>query len=126
MIDKKRVKIELRTLAEICQELTWDLNEGWIEMHGLTFPPGWNPRIGALRFELPDTYPGNQPNAYLPAKMRYRGRRPHIMLRSGPPGWSKFCLHRLDLDANFDTLVSLVRLIEKAVERPHSKTPTKN
>ncbi|QLG61945.1 hypothetical protein [Halorarum salinum] len=125
MIDKDRVKIELNALKPVCDEVRSDLNEGWVELHGITFPSGWRPRTGALRFELQDPYPGSQPKAFIPENMRYKGGRPHIMLRSGPPGWRKYCIHRLELDAGFDTLVSMTRLIEKSLLRPHSKNPVK-
>lgn len=125
MIDKHRVKVELWALKDICQEVRYDLTEGWIELHGIPFPRGWQPRNGALRLELPATYPGGQPKAFLPEDMRYQGSRPMIMLRSGPPGWRKHCIHRLDLDAEYDTLVSLTRLIETSLRQPNSNDPFK-
>lgn len=127
MIDKQRTKTEIRALADICQEITWDLDEGWIELHGIPYPRGWQPRTGAIRFELPDTYPVGQPDAYLPEDMQYKGSRPMIMLRRGPPRWRKHCIHDFadKLNPNYDTLVSMTRLIYRSLQQPNKHNPFK-
>lgn len=125
MINKQRVKIELQALAGICDDIRWDLDAGWIELHDLPFPPGWQPPTGAIRFELPETYPGGQPKAFLPEDMRYEGERPMIMLTSGPSGWQKHCIHRLELNPEYHTLVSMARLVETSLKQPNNADPLK-
>lgn len=124
MIDKRRVKIELRALADICQSISYDLDEGWVLLEGIPFPSGWEPRTGLIRYELPDPYPGSQPKAYLPENMRYQGSRPTIMLGSGPDGWSKHCIHDFsdELD-DFHTLVTMTRMIKTSLRQPNSNNP---
>ena len=124
MIDKQRVKIELRKLAETCQSISYDLDDGWVVLEGFPFPPGWEPRTGFIRYELPNQYPGGQPKAYLPENMRYQGSQPLIMLRSGPDGWSKHCIHDFsDEITNFHTLVTMTRMIKTSLRRPNSNDP---
>lgn len=66
--------------------MSYDLNEGHVTLEVVPFPQGWAPRTGAIVYDLPETYPQEQPDAYLPEQMRYKGSKPLIMLRSGPDG----------------------------------------
>lgn len=127
-MDKKRVLRESRALTDICQSVSYDLNEGHVALEMIPFPRGWAPRTGAIVYDLPDTYPQEQPDAYLPQQMRYNGSKPLIMLRSGPDGWAKHCIH--DFSDKWvperHTMVTMTRMIKKSLEHPNERDPWQN
>ena len=125
-MDKIRIKREIRALAEICPSVTWDLeDEGIVALEQWLFPPGWQPRTSAIVYDLPDTYPQEQPDAYIPEEMQYNGSRPLIMLRAGSDGWSKYCIH--DLSDNWvpehHSLITMTRMIKESLKHPNSQDP---
>lgn len=124
-MNETRVKREIRTLREVCPAVTDDLDQAFVALEMWPFPPGWQPRTGAIVYDLPDTYPQEQPIAYLPDEMRYNGTRPMIMLRAGPDGWSKHCIH--DLSDNWvperHSLITMTRMIKESLKYPNDQDP---
>ena len=126
-MDIKRVKQEIRALKAAFPSVVYDLDQGFVALEMFPFPPGWQPRTGAIVYNLPDSYPQRQPDAYLPEEMEYRSRRPMIMLDFGPEGWSKHCIHDLSDTWVPDqhSMITMTRLIEKSLEYPNSQDPWK-
>ena len=124
-MDKKRVEREIHTLKKVSPSVTPDLDEQFVALEMWPFPPGWEPRTGAIVYVLPDTYPQEQPTAYLPDEMRYNGSRPSIMLRAGPDGWSKYCIH--DLSDSWvperHSLITMTRMINESLKYPDDEDP---
>lgn len=119
MIYTDRIETELRELKKHC-DVDHDPGLSWVVVKQVDFPSGWNPGQGDILFKLPKTYPLVQPKVFMPDKMRYNGKRPHIMLR-GPPSWSRFCLHDFEFNPEYHTLITVLRMIKKSLEHPHGK-----
>jgi ubiquitin-protein ligase len=127
-IDKARVKTEIKILEEDGFSVQFDLDkENFVALEMLPFPRQWEPRRGALVFQLPDNYPLRQPDAYLPEFMQFKGERPMIMLDSGPNGWSKHCIHNLrdTWVPEYHTMVTMLRMIQQSLEYPNDSDPWK-
>ena len=124
-MNEERVNQEIHTLREVCPAVTDDPDQAFVALEMWPFPPGWQPRTGAIVYDLPDTYPQEQPIAYLPDEMRYNGTRPMIMLRAGPDGWSKLCIH--DLSDNWvperHSLITMTRMIKESLKYPNDQDP---
>lgn len=126
-MDRARVLNEIAPLADICESLEYDLDKGEVKLHGFEFPEGWTPSEGTIWFDLPETYPKSQPKVYIPERMRFKGGRPMTMLRQGPSGWSKYCIHELgDWEPKRHTLVTLTRMIVTSLNDPNTSNPVRN
>lgn len=128
MIDQRRLKTEIGPLEDKFPNVESDLDAGWIRLEGVAFPKGWNHRVSMILLEVDDPYPGSQPEAFIPEKMRYKGEIPENMLLSPfKPGWSKLCIHNLAdrFDPSYHTLVTMVRLVEVTLNYPNDENPFK-
>jgi hypothetical protein len=93
------------------------------------FPPGWAPKFGKLRYELPDTYPRDMPTVYVPGEMSFEDGSPTHLLSGisprGDPDWSKWCIedHNAGWDPASDTLVKLTTMMRASLASPYSDNP---
>lgn len=126
-MDKIRVMQEIRALEDVSPSITYDLDQGFVALEMWPFPRGWQPRTGAIVYDLPDTYPQGQPDAYIPDEMRFEGDRPRIMLRAGPPGWSKHCIHDLEDEwvPERHSMITMTRMIKESFKHPNDSDPWK-
>ena len=124
-IDKIRVKREINALRQINPRISYDLNQGIVALEAWLFPAGWNPDTGVVLFDLPNNYPQSQPDVYIPSDMRFKGRRPMIMLLADKPGWSKHCIHNLRgrWDPNYHGMVTMLRMVKESFRRPNQSNP---
>jgi hypothetical protein len=123
-MNRDRIRAELITLAEICAAVDYDLVDGTVLLQQYPLPDGWNAGTATIWFDLPPAYPTEQPDVYIPEDLRFRGKRPLIMMNRGPDGWSKYCIHKLhDWDPRRHTLVTLTRMIDTSLHNPNSNNP---
>jgi hypothetical protein len=118
---------EVDALEDVCPSVAHDLDQQFVALEMVPFPAGWHPDTGAIVYDLPDTYPQEQPDAYLPDNMRFEGERPLIMLRAGPPGWSKHCIHnfRDKWVPEYHSLLTMTRMIKESLKHPNESNPWK-
>jgi len=123
-LNESRLKIELESLQNICKTIHADFDRKWplIVLNGFEFPDGWDPSTAAIRYKLSPSYPQKQPKAYIPSKMRYHGEEPRTTLTK-KDGWTMYCIYQLPWDPDRHTLVTMTRIINQSLQRPHKKNP---
>lgn len=132
-LDKADALEEIFALEDACQSIQYDLNRGIVKLEHIPFPAGWKPRTGSILYDIPDNYRQEQPRAFMPARMSYRGTKPMIMLMSHKPpagfeesAWAEHCIHKMhDWDARRHTLVTMTRMIKDSLKKPNSNDPWK-
>lgn len=125
-IDEVRVLKEAEALNDVCNNAFYDRDEQFVALEGFPMPRGWDPSRTAIIFDLPETYPGGQPDVYFPKEQEYRGTSPMIKLdHRGPPGWSEHCINDMDdnLVPEFHSLVTFLRLINESFKKPNKRNP---
>lgn len=127
--NRSRVMTEIMNLADLCEgeyceAISYDLDDGTVALKNYQFPGGWQPATSHIVFDLPDTYPNQQPTVYLREELEYHGGRPRIKMATGPDGWSKYCIHRIrDWEPQRHTLATLIRMIDNSLHDPNSTNP---
>lgn len=100
-----------------------------VEVQSYPFPEGWEPRVGALRYDLPNNYPQSMPTVYVPTESRYRGSSPLHHRRHIHPedddGWAKWCIedHEATWQPAEDTLVKLTQMMRASLTYPNADNP---
>lgn len=127
-MDEARVEKEFEALAETFSSAALDLDEGVIVIQDFRWPDGWNRQVAPLIFDLPATYPAQQPAVYFQSDMRYRGERPKIMLKSKKPGFAKHCIRNFSDEwvPARHTVITIAEMVKKSLEHPNSSDPWKN
>lgn len=91
------------------------------------YPEGWSPRFGAIRYDLPSTYPRDMPLVYITRGMSHEDGKPeHLMRRIGPGDeWSKWCIENQNVGWNpeTDTLVKLTTMMRASLAAPNADNP---
>lgn len=88
-----------------------------------SFPKGWSPRVGCLRFELPEDYPRTKPTVSLPNKYEYDGA-PWIESRLRPPlapvneDWTEVNLRHFEWNPSKDDLCSFTSFVLNMLSEP--------
>ncbi|WP_222913417.1 hypothetical protein [Natrinema sp. SYSU A 869] len=124
-MNEDRIITEARALADLCPAVDFDLTTGEIMLYDFPLPTGWNQDRTRLWFQLPEEYPATQPDAYLPADLRYQDKKPYVLLFGrGPDDWAQHCIHELhDWEPRRHTLVTLTRMIATSLSQPNSSNP---
>lgn len=126
-MDRARVLNEVAALSDAGASVAYDLDVGGVWLAEFAFPAGWAPGAGAVRFDLPPSYPKTQPKVFIEERMRFHGGRPMTMHRTGPDGWSRYCIHDLsNWDPARHTLVTMIRLLTESLNDPTSANPVRN
>ncbi|SDN27925.1 hypothetical protein SAMN05192554_12430 [Haloarchaeobius iranensis] len=130
-----RVLADIAELASVLRErsntqLTYDVQDSsFVEIGHFRFPDGWQTtdgtRVGAIRFELPASYPNMPPSVAVPAGMRYQGQRTQAMqpTRAWPPeNWVAFEPDYGQWNPAADGLLTALAAIERRLRDPQPKT----
>ena len=96
------------------------------------FPEGWSPRFGAIRYDLPETYPRDMPTVYISSDLSHEDGKPkHLMTWLRPSDnkdqWSKWCIEEQNInwDPDTDTLVKLTVMMRTSLSAPNADNPIK-
>lgn len=123
-MNRDRIRRELAPLSETCAAVNYDSRAGTVILQQYPLPDGWNAETTTIWFDLPSTYPTEQPAVYIPEDLQFHGKRPMIMMNRGPDGWSEYCIHELhDWEPRRHTLVTLTRMIDTSLHNPNSNNP---
>lgn len=95
------------------------------------FPEGWSPRFGAIRYDLPETYPRDMPTVYVSSEMSHEDGKPRHLMRwispsdDGENKWSKWCIEEQNVnwDPNNDTLMKLTIMMRTSLTAPNADNP---
>lgn len=129
-----RVLADIAELASVLRErantqLTYDVQKSsTVEIGYFKFPEGWEmtdgTRVGAIRFELPASYPNMPPSVAIPAGMRYHGQQTHAMHpdRAWPPkDWIAFEPDYNQWKPAVDGLLTALADIERRLRDPQTE-----
>lgn len=92
------------------------------------FGPDWRPRTGDVMLVLRSSHPQKQPVVLVEDHMEYlRGPTKHWMSKLPAPrsipnhrDWKRWCIHELNWNPNRHTLISIMRLMDRAFRKPNS------
>lgn len=116
--NRARVHNEVRILSEEYR-VSFDLDAGEVTLKNVLLPEGWSPRhADRILIDLPDTYPSEIPELYVPSELSYEDSRPHILLSTTKQGYYRFCLHDIEWDPGRHGLASLLRLLMTSFRTP--------
>lgn len=112
----------LREILGLEQEfpLEYNLDEGWFEIE-IEFPPGWSPRQGVLRFELPKDYRKTAPAVYIPDSFEYEGYEgelPPCVWWDKKSDWLRLTLPEGDWDPETHTVRTWYRMALLLLKEP--------
>jgi hypothetical protein len=125
LIDRADLYNQIKALADICGKVDSDLDEGRVELQQIRYPAGWTPRFGTIIYRLPPTFDREQPRAFMPIEMEYRGSSPRIKLdHRGPDHLAEHCIREWKgWTPGQDTVVTFTRYIYQSLKHPNSANP---
>jgi len=124
-MDKGRVLEEIQRIQEK-YPVEYDLDDRWVLIHDVQYPEGWSSEEAGVLFKLSKNYPKSQPKAFIPERIQFSGKVTHRLTLSGPSGWHRWCIHRLNWEPKRHTLVTVLRLLLASLEDPAARNPFQN
>jgi hypothetical protein len=117
-MDQQRL---VREVNELQQDwpVKWSLDKQYVMITKYGYPQGWSPRTAPLFFSLPDVYPRQPPDVFLPPDMRYKGSTVIHQLSPNDDGWFKWCIEELDWKPRHHRLMTMVELMNRSLTKPY-------
>lgn len=102
-----------------------------VRIRQFRFPDPWDPPFGEVLYLLPETYPNDVPDVYIPTEMTYGdgGSPKHFLTFSSPSEdeseWGRWCIHKHETgwDPEEDSLLKLTRLLKASLNYPNADNP---
>lgn len=127
-MDEDRLRADLTALQNTslwgdAQRVETDGIRG-ILLRNFPYPDGWQPERDAVLLEIPDAYPRQRPDLYVPKHMRYTAGPVTRVRRGGSTDhfW-KWCIADLPWEGRGHDLGAFVASIRDSLENPDSRVP---
>ncbi len=109
--------------------LTMANDYSWLRVHEFKLPPGFSWFYSDVFLEIPVDYPLSPPGVgssriYLPAKLRYQGRRLKDLYENVTPGvqgWAWFCYQWVKWDPFEDDLIKFLEMVRADLTNPATR-----
>lgn len=131
-MDKQRIKTDLNALQNTSRwgevELVKSTKLRGILIHDFPYPEGWEPRRADLMLHLPDAYPRQPPDVYVPKPphLEYTaGTVNRVRIRGSTDDWYKWCIRDVSWTGHSRDLGAFLASIRGSLTNPDEADPFK-